>query len=90
MNPFKHSSLLASLFLVLLVGGQLAAQEPPLKSVAYHLAMSRPTSHLFEVAIEIELPAALTDKPLQFQMPKWSRALRRVRLRQKRSGISRF
>jgi predicted metalloprotease with PDZ domain len=72
MNPFKHSTLLASLFLVLFISGPLAAQEPPLKSIAYHLAMSRPTSHLFEVAIEVELPDAARDKPLQFQMPKWS------------------
>jgi predicted metalloprotease with PDZ domain len=34
--------------------------------------MTRPTSHLFEVAIEVELPSTTNDKPLQFQMPKWS------------------
>ena len=34
--------------------------------------MTRPTSHLFEVAIEVELPDDLKDKPLQFQMPRWS------------------
>lgn len=34
--------------------------------------MTRPTSHLFEVAIETELPNELRDKPVQFQMPKWS------------------
>ena len=34
--------------------------------------MSRPVSHLFEVAIIVELPAELKDKPLQFQMAKWS------------------
>ena len=49
-----------------------AAQELPLKSIAYRLAMSRPVSHLFEVAIEVQLPDELTDKPVQFQMPKWS------------------
>jgi predicted metalloprotease with PDZ domain len=48
------------------------AQEPPLKSITYRLAMTRPTSHLFEVAIEIEVPDELKDKPLQFQMPRWS------------------
>src|SRR5687768_5486806 len=72
MNPFKKSSLLASVFLVLLISASLAAQEPPLKSISYRLAMSRPTSHLFEVAIEVERPPAMTDKPVQFQMPKWS------------------
>ena len=34
--------------------------------------MSRPVSHLFEVAIIVELPEQLKDKPLQFQMAKWS------------------
>ena len=33
--------------------------------------MSRPQSHLFEVAIEVELPAN-APKSLDFQMPKWS------------------
>jgi predicted metalloprotease with PDZ domain len=34
--------------------------------------MTRPVSHLFEVAIIVELPEELKDKPLQFQMAKWS------------------
>jgi predicted metalloprotease with PDZ domain len=34
--------------------------------------MSRPVSHLFEVAIIVELPAELKDEALQFQMAKWS------------------
>src|SRR3954471_16153919 len=49
-----------------------AAQEPPLKSITYNLSMSRPASHLFEVAIAVELPDDLKNRPLQFQMPKWS------------------
>ena len=72
MNPFKRNFLLSSVTFILLIYGPVAAQEPPLKSIAYRLAMTRPTSHLFEVAIEVELPAELKDKPLQFQMPKWS------------------
>lgn len=48
------------------------AQEPPLKSISYRLSMSRPVSHLFEVAILIELPDQLKDKPLELQMAKWS------------------
>ncbi len=48
------------------------AQEPPLKSITYRLSMSRPVSHLFEVAILIELPDELKDKPLQLQMARWS------------------
>ena len=42
------------------------------KSITYRLSMSRPVSHLFEVAIIVELPEQLKDKPLQFQMAKWS------------------
>jgi predicted metalloprotease with PDZ domain len=48
------------------------AQELPLKSITYRLSMSRPQSHLFEVQIIVELPEQLKDKPLQFQMAKWS------------------
>jgi len=48
------------------------AEEPPLKSITYRLSMSRPTSHLFEVSILIELPDQLKDKPLQLQMARWS------------------
>src|SRR6185369_6313769 len=45
---------------------------PPLRSITYRLSMSRPVSHLFEVAIIVELPEQLKDEPLQFQMAKWS------------------
>jgi predicted metalloprotease with PDZ domain len=72
MRPFKRHVLLYCTLLLLLVFNSAAAQEPPLKSITYRLAMTRPTSHLFEVAIEVELPPELNDKPLQFQMPKWS------------------
>jgi predicted metalloprotease with PDZ domain len=72
MNPFKRSLLLLCLVLILLACSGAAAQEPPLKSITYRLAMSRPVSHLFEVGIEVELPNELKDKPVQFQMPKWS------------------
>ena len=34
--------------------------------------MSRPVSHLFEVTIEIELPAELKGERVELQMPKWS------------------
>ncbi len=43
-----------------------------MKSITYRLSMSRPVSHLFEVAIIVELPEQLKDKPVHFQMPKWS------------------
>ena len=61
-----------TLAVIALLGGVAAAQEPPLKSVTYTLSMSRPTSHLFEVSIAVEMPDQLRDTPLQFQMPKWS------------------
>jgi predicted metalloprotease with PDZ domain len=60
------------LALITLCCGVAVAQEPPLKSITYQLSMSRPNSHLFEVQIIVELPEELKDKPLQFQMPKWS------------------
>jgi predicted metalloprotease with PDZ domain len=60
------------LAIIATLGSAAAAEEPPLKSIAYRLAMSRPASHLFEVAIEVELPNELKDKSVQFQMPKWS------------------
>ena len=72
MNLSKRSLLLTCTLFILFLSGSAVAQEQPLKSVTYRLAMTRPTSHLFEVAIEVELPAAMNDKPLQFQMPKWS------------------
>lgn len=43
-----------------------------MRSLSYRLSMSRPASHLFEVAIVVELPDQLKDKPIHFQMPKWS------------------
>lgn len=60
------------LALIMLFSGLAMAQEPPLKSITYQLAMSRPVSHLFEVQIIVELPEQLKDKPLYFQMAKWS------------------
>jgi predicted metalloprotease with PDZ domain len=63
------------LALVMLCSGLAAAQgaqTPPLKSISYQLSMSRPMSHLFEVQIIVEVPEELKDKPLQFQMAKWS------------------
>ncbi len=68
-----HSrKLIIALAFIVLTSGVAAAQEPPLRSITYRLAMSRPVSHLFEVAIIVELPEQLKDKPLQFQMAKWS------------------
>jgi predicted metalloprotease with PDZ domain len=65
---------LALLLLLLASFSAIAAaqQEPPLRSVTYHLKMSRPVSHLFEVTIEVELGSDATARSIDFQMPKWS------------------
>jgi len=62
----------ALLFLSVSFDATLRAQTPPLKSITYRLSMSKPNSHLFEVAIEVELPDEMRDKAVEFQMPKWS------------------
>ncbi len=64
--------LLIALAIIWISSVAALAQESPLRSITYRLSMSRPVSHLFEVAIIVELPAELKDKPLQFQMAKWS------------------
>ena len=64
--------LIIALAIVAVFSGMADGQEPPLRSITYHLSMSRLVSHLFEVQIIVELPEQLKDKPLQFQMPKWS------------------
>src|SRR5215213_2138529 len=68
----RRGKLIFTLLVVVALSGIAAAQEAPLKSITYRLAMSRPTSHLFEVSIEVELPDELKDKAVQFQMAKWS------------------
>ena len=61
------------LLLVTGVGGFASAQsQRPLQSLSYHLAMSRPLSHLFEVTMDVELASDVTAKWLDFQMPRWS------------------
>lgn len=71
----KFKSLLArtTLLCLLLVATSVAAlgQDQPLR-IKYWLAMSHPNSHLFEVTIEVGLPAGAKLGPLDFQMPKWS------------------
>jgi predicted metalloprotease with PDZ domain len=65
-------SVIILLAIIVTLSSATVAQEPPLKSIGYRLAMSRPVSHLFEVAIEVEVPDELKDKALELQMPKWS------------------
>jgi predicted metalloprotease with PDZ domain len=67
----RPKPIIAVVFITLLTSVAVA-QEPPLRSISYQLSMSRPVSHLFEVQIIVELPEQLKDKPLEFQMPKWS------------------
>ena len=71
MHPYSRRLIVAFVFIVLL-SSVAAAQEPSLRSISYQLSMSRPQSHLFEVQIIVELPEQLKDKPLQFQMARWS------------------
>ncbi|MEP6741578.1 MAG: PDZ domain-containing protein [bacterium] len=70
-NKFVRCLLLLS-FLLSSAAFALAQSEQPLHSITYRLAMSRPVSHLFEVAIEVELPDGALPKYLDFQMAKWS------------------
>ncbi len=57
--------------LLILVNIAVSAQAQPLR-IKYWLAMPHPTSHLFEVTIEVELPSSGELSSLNFQMPKWS------------------
>jgi predicted metalloprotease with PDZ domain len=61
-----------ALAVITILSGVAIAQDPPLRSISYRLSMPLPASHLFEVTITVELPDQLKDKPLQFQMAKWS------------------
>ena len=67
----RRFALLLSL-LALFSGISAAQEDQPLQSVTYHLGMSRPVSHLFEVTIEVELANDSTAKSIDFQMPRWS------------------
>src|SRR5262245_52100622 len=73
-RPMKKYSrkLFIALAVITILSSVAAAQEPPLKSITYRQSMSRPVSHQFEVAILVEVPDQLKDKPLEFQMAKWS------------------
>ncbi|HTG94542.1 MAG TPA: PDZ domain-containing protein [Pyrinomonadaceae bacterium] len=72
MNPLLRKWCLCVTGFVVVLGGTIAAHAQPLKSITYRLSMTKPNSHLFEVAIEVELPDQLKDTPIQFQMAKWS------------------
>ena len=57
--------------LILTLAFSASAQDQPLK-IDYRLAMSQPSSHLFEVTIEVRLPENAKPDSLDFQMAKWS------------------
>src|SRR5437763_8942799 len=63
-------SLACATGLLVLISVAVSAQEP--LRIYYGLAMPHPTSHLFEVTIEVELPRDPLLTSLDFQMPKWS------------------
>ncbi len=63
--------IIAALCLLVAVCGAARGQEQPLK-INYHLAMSHPNTHLFEVSISVEVPLEEKIDSLDFQMPKWS------------------
>lgn len=70
MNRRKPFFTCATLLILTLVFSA-SAQDQPLK-IDYRLAMSQPTSHLFEVTIEVRLPDTAKPDSLDFQMAKWS------------------
>ena len=57
--------------LLLTISFTAAGQDKPLK-IHYRLAMPHPSSHLFEVSVEVERPPDSNIDSLDFQMPKWS------------------
>ncbi|HEX5705205.1 MAG TPA: PDZ domain-containing protein [Pyrinomonadaceae bacterium] len=57
--------------LILALAFSASAQDQPLK-IDYRLGMSQPSSHLFEVTIEVRLPDTAKPDSLDFQMAKWS------------------
>src|SRR6266436_10235859 len=58
-------------FLLLTISIAVVGQDEPLK-IHYHLAMLHPSSHLFEVSIEVEAKSESGLYSIDFQMPQWS------------------
>lgn len=56
---------------LLLSAPALAQQPAAFERISYRLAMPQPASHLFEVSIEVQAPAAGAAPQIDFQMPKW-------------------
>jgi len=66
-----HRFSIAVPLTLLTLAFSVSAQEQPLK-IDYRLTMSQPSSHLFEVTIEVRLPDNAKPDSLDFQMAKWS------------------
>jgi len=66
---FNRSAIVSVALLTLALSA--SAQGQPLK-IDYRLAMSQPSSHLFEVTIEVRLPDDAKPDSLDLQMAKWS------------------
>ncbi len=75
-DSMKTFKLLVERFLVaasiLIAFSAVVVGQDGSLSIRYHLNMSRPNSHLFEVSIEIQKPPDVLVDTLDFQMPKWS------------------
>jgi len=62
----------ASLSLLLLTLSIAVVGQDKTLRISYRLAMPHPSSHLFEVSIEVERPPDSNIDSLDFQMPSWS------------------
>ena len=69
---FNVTRLILCLCTLVLLCDGASAQQQTFQAITYRLAMARPVSHLFEVSIEVELPADFKETSVSFQMPKWS------------------
>jgi predicted metalloprotease with PDZ domain len=60
------------LAMALLLTLSLQIQNPTAAyNIVYQLSMSRPASHLFEVSIEVQVPATERGAYIDFQIPMW-------------------
>ncbi len=60
-----------ALFLTLAAPQQPPSQPQHVYGIDYRLSMSRPASHLFEVAIDVTMPANDASVFVDFQVPRW-------------------
>jgi predicted metalloprotease with PDZ domain len=65
-------SRVASLSLLLFTIGLAVVGQDNALRIHYRLSMPHPSSHLFEVSVEVERPADSNINSIDFQMAKWS------------------